>query len=215
MPDSTRTRLHRTELAWCCGIACWLMAAAGVWVWGAQYGFATYAPGKAFAHQSWPHESKLDLAASRSTLVVFLHPKCPCSRASIRELERLLNSPRLTPEQQPRVAVLVSHPANASAEWRVTDTVKQASQLPRATIVFDPSGRETARFGAAVSGTVMLYRPDGAREFAGGVTASRGHEGANAGIDALEALLSGSGGEPASLTPAFGCRLCVSDDASP
>jgi hypothetical protein len=42
--------------------------------------------------------------------------------------------------------------------------------------------------------------------FAGGVTASRGHEGTSTGGDALAALLEGAPSTTAS-TPVFGCRL--------
>jgi hypothetical protein len=116
--------------------------------------------------------------------------------------------------QQPHVLVLVSHPLNSLAGWRHTDIVRQASRLPRATVVFDPNGNETGRFGATASGTVMLFEPSGRRAFAGGVTASRGHEGGNAGIDALAALLAQERMPSTASLPVFGCRLCTPDEAT-
>src|SRR5688572_28570682 len=40
--------------------------------------------------QTWPSESSLQRDARIATLVMLLHPKCPCSRATIDELSRLM-----------------------------------------------------------------------------------------------------------------------------
>jgi hypothetical protein len=70
----------------------------------------------------------------------------------------------------------------------------------------DPGGRETDRFGVKTSGQVLLYGPEGALQFQGGITAGRGHEGDNAGRAALRALLTGA--RPADTeTFVFGCSM--------
>jgi len=203
-------RLEWPETAWRCVVTLWLVAVAGVWFWVEGYAFQAYAPGPSYDHQSWPAESALRPANSRPTLLLFMHPRCPCTRASIRELERLLGGLG-RPEFQPEIIILVSLPAESGEEWRRTDSVRQASGLPRAKVVYDPNGRETSRFGAVASGTVMLFGAGGEKLFAGGVTASRGHEGDNAGTDALQALLRGRKDLLVVSTPAFGCRLCIPD----
>jgi hypothetical protein len=38
----------------------------------------------------WPAATRLALADDGLTLVLLLHPQCPCSVASVEELERLL-----------------------------------------------------------------------------------------------------------------------------
>src|SRR5450432_1383954 len=38
----------------------------------------------------WPAESRLALASDRPTLVLIAHPRCPCTRATMGELERLM-----------------------------------------------------------------------------------------------------------------------------
>src|SRR5687768_15586139 len=38
----------------------------------------------------WPADSRIDLATDRATLLIMAHPHCPCTRASIGELARLM-----------------------------------------------------------------------------------------------------------------------------
>ena len=43
----------------------------------------------------WPRESRLQRASGqRATLVLFAHPECPCTRASVTELARLVAGAR-------------------------------------------------------------------------------------------------------------------------
>ena len=72
------------------------------------------------------------------------------------------------------------------------------------------------RYGAATSGYAVLYAPDGRLAFAGGITAGRGHEGDNAGEDAiLDAINSGPAGGCPTRMPVFGCALFDDDDNGP
>ena len=57
----------------------------------------------------------------------------------------------------------------------------------------------------------MVYLPNGKRVFVGGVTASRGHEGDNAGSDLVLAALTEHDNKAKASTPAFGCRLCIAE----
>lgn len=190
----------------------WSVCALGVWFWVTSYGFSTYEAGTRAA-PAWPANSTITLAGDRPTILVFLHPRCPCSRASIREVERLVTYRRKL-HKQPKLIVLVSLPQNGCAGWRDTPTTRQAARLPGATMVWDAGGLECSRFGVITSGTVMVYAPNGAGLFRGGVTASRGHEGDNAGSLRVWSILHGRGpgdlSGPAS-TPVFGCRLCLAD----
>jgi hypothetical protein len=81
-------------------------------------------------------------------------------------------------------------------------------------VLDDADGAESRRFGAAASGHVVAYDAAGRLRFHGGVTASRGHEGDNAGADALVAIL--RGGKPAiTSAPTFGCAIVPSSPAQP
>ena len=47
-------------------------------------------PGKASAATDWPSTSALARPGDRFFLVVFVHPKCPCSDATRGELDKLM-----------------------------------------------------------------------------------------------------------------------------
>jgi hypothetical protein len=70
----------------------------------------------------------------------------------------------------------------------------------------DDAGVEAARFGAATSGTVLLYDGSGHLLFNGGITESRGHEGFSAGREMLAHLLAQPGHEMKH-TAVYGCPL--------
>jgi len=42
------------------------------------------------ALESWPADSQIQPAPGRATLVMLVHPHCPCSRASVGELALLM-----------------------------------------------------------------------------------------------------------------------------
>jgi hypothetical protein len=202
--NGARARLYAAVFGW--GIV-----ALGVWLWMTCYAFETYEPADNFRSASWPANSRLSLADNRRTLLFFIHPRCPCTRASLTELEKLLTGQTLKDGQWPKVIVVAVIPPQASTEWRNSDTIERARNLPNATLFWDRGGHEAKLFGAVASGTVMLYGQEGSRTFAGGVTAMRGHEGENVGSAHLYTALTQSHGQPLELTPAFGCRLWVGE----
>jgi hypothetical protein len=192
-------------------VLAWSAAVVAGYLWITNYGFATYQPTDHITQNQWPRDSSLTLAPERPTLVLFLHPKCPCTRATIRELEKILTGHRLTPQRLPKIIAVASLPVSASEDWHNTDTITSALQLPNSSVVWDINGIESSRFGAVTSGTVMVYLPSGKRVFAGGVTASRGHEGDNTGSDLVVATLTEHDQTAEASTPAFGCRLCTTE----
>ena len=48
------------------------------------------APGR--PPETWPQESQITLDPSKFTLVLLAHPKCPCTRATVEELSRLMTN---------------------------------------------------------------------------------------------------------------------------
>src|SRR5437764_3612419 len=84
-----------------------LIMAGAVWVSAIGIGLGLLwdyenAPGPAAVPPSyWPEESQIQPAAERATLVMLAHPHCPCSRASVGELARLMA------QAQDRVAAYV------------------------------------------------------------------------------------------------------------
>jgi hypothetical protein len=206
-PYACTSRQHRAGLGLTLLIAAWVLL-VGFLCWAlVAYSFKRDAKGgEAVAH--WPVGTSLPTTPGRPTMLVFLHPKCPCSRATMSELERIWVLHSEQDKSSARLEFVVPVPPDAANDWLSTDTVEQAKRLDGATLVFDPGGVEAKRFGAIASGTVMWFDPAGDCLYAGGVTDGRGHEGGNAGRDSVEQLMRGEAPSEQSL-PAFGCRLCL------
>ena len=147
------------------------------------------------------------LEPSKPTLIMLVHPQCPCSRASLTELSRLM---ALCPKRA-NVSVLFLRPAGCPEAFADTDLRRQAQAIPGVMVATDDNGDAARRFGAATSGETLLYAPSGRLLFHGGLTGSRGHEGDNAGLSAAAAWLHGASGP--SQSPVYGCPMTA--DRSP
>ena len=134
--------------------------------------------------------------------MMFVHPRCPCSRASVGELARLLVQDRGLGS----VHVLFINPPGMSPDWARTVLWEQAALIPGVTVQLDQNGVEAKRFGVETSGQTLLYDASGQLLFEGGITISRGHSGDSPGRSAVLALLS-EGNAELSQTPVFGCPL--------
>jgi hypothetical protein len=159
-------------------------------------------PGEAARTQlRWPAASSL-VRSNSSTLVIFAHPHCPCSRATVGELERLM--PHIHGKVAPRVVFF--KPKDKSESWVKGALWKKAEAIPGVQTVLDEDGLEASRFGARTSGQTFLYDARGKLVFHGGITPERGHMGDS---DGREAILqfAAIGETRISSTPAFGCSL--------
>ena len=156
----------------------------------------------AHAPAGWPQASRIAVAAGEPRLLMFVHPRCPCTRATLSELERVLarTGGRL------RAVVQFVVPAGEDPQWARSDLWRIASAIPGVQLGMDQGGVEARRFGSATSGQVLVYDAAGHLRFAGGITAGRGHEGDNAGGDAVVAIVRNGVGVPSS-TPVYGCAL--------
>ena len=102
--------------------------------------------------------------------------------------------------------VIFTKPDANEADVRASELWRKASVIPNVTVIYDDRGVETKRFGARVSGQVMLYDTAGRLAFDGGITAARGHQGDNAGVDAVISIVRGERVQSAH-TSVFGCAL--------
>ncbi|EDY18156.1 conserved hypothetical protein [Chthoniobacter flavus Ellin428] len=159
--------------------------------------------------QNWPTDSTVALDHFHATLLMFAHPKCPCTRASLEELNRLLTHC----QGQVTTHILFFTPEDAATDWTQTGLWQSARAIPGLRVEADLGGRQAARFGAETSGYVVLYDPRGELLFHGGVTAARGHAGDNTGETAIAALLGARQAET-ERTPVFGCTLQNPERAS-
>jgi hypothetical protein len=149
----------------------------------------------------WPATTTAVLDPHRDTLVMFAHPRCPCTRASVEELNRMLA------RSADRVVTQVwFFKPKGGTGWDDTSLMRDAARIPGVAVHADLDGEQARLFGAETSGYVLLYNPAGKLLFKGGITGSRGHAGDNSGEDSVVSLLSG---RPALLaeTPVYGCSL--------
>jgi len=197
---TARARSERTSRLDAVLIGAWLVAVlAGsvlLWRYKSEPGAAGVVP------ERWPHEIAVELSHRVPTLVLFAHPQCPCSRASIGELATIVSKAQGRVEAH----VLFDKPSSEPASWTDTDLWRSAAAIPGVAVAVDPDGAAAHRFGAETSGWVVLYEPGGRLLFAGGITSARGHAGDSEGRRAVLALL---GGEASRRTraPVFGCSL--------
>jgi hypothetical protein len=178
----------------------WLAVLGGGMAWFDHY-MAAAGP-QIIAPSDLPSKSGLPSVPGRDTLVMVVHPQCPCSRASLAELDRLMSasSSHLTAD-----VVFVQY-AGVSNQWSKSDNWRQAAAIPGVHVLLDPNGILARRLGALTSGQSYLYSPTGRLLFQGGLTGGRGEEGDNAGLSAVNALLAGK--TPARThTLVFGCPL--------
>lgn len=202
MPSSARATVPLAAV-----VAAWLLAVCGGLAFLASHANRPGAVG--VVPSTWPAGSRLERATDRATLVVGLHPGCPCSRATVEELDRLM----ARGHERVTVHALVLKPSGFAERWEETDVWRALAAIPGVRLHRDVDGVESDRFGAATSGQVALYDADGRLAFSGGITASRGHVGDNAGAEAIGALLDGAPRVAAlRQTPVFGCAL--HDDVS-
>jgi hypothetical protein len=193
-------RVKKNRLILTSAGALWLlMVGAGIatlWSYESTPGVAAAAPDR------WPAASRIKLASGHPTLVMSAHPRCPCTRASIGELARLMT------EAQGRVTayVLFVKPQGFSDGWEQTDLWASAAAIPGVTPVLDDEGVEAGRFHAATSGQTVLYDAAGDLLYRGGITSARGHAGDNAGRAAIVSLLTTGEAERRD-APVFGCPL--------
>jgi hypothetical protein len=157
-------------------------------------------PGHPVRH--WPAGSLIPRDATRPSLVVWLHPRCPCSWATLAELRQIV----ARAGDRAMIQVVFFRPGSTPSGWERTRLWHEAAAIPGVRVGVDPGGVEARRFGAATSGHVFLYDVVGRLRFCGGITPSRGHDGDNPGRDAILARLIG---EEARTEPTFvfGCPL--------
>ena len=195
-------------------VVLWLSLSSAALYALADYG--TEAGKAAPAPSQWPVSLPTGISPSteRATVVLFAHPLCPCTRATLVEFESLTN--RLYGLFD--LHVLFFEPSDTSGMtdvWAASDLKDMASTLPGTRIHADVDGQLARHFGAYTSGQVLLYDTTGSLRFAGGITPSRGHTGSNRGRATLVSnILSDPGVDPLApvLNPVFGCGLLESRD---
>jgi hypothetical protein len=160
-------------------------------------------PGNAAtAPELWPASSQIARAPGRATVVMFAHPKCACTRASIDELAALTTNV----SSQADIHVMFFKPPATPEGWENSDTRRRASELRGVAVRTDADGSESKRFGAKTSGETLVYDAVGKLVYHGGITSARGHAGDNAGRRRITELIM-QGKTDKGSAPTFGCGL--------
>lgn len=180
-------------------VCLWAILVAGgffrLWGYGATPGASESPP------KQWPAAARV-VHQGRPTLLLFAHPMCACTKATLTELENLLAAcgNRLDAH------VVFIAPLDADDSWQQSEIVSRARTIQGVTTHSDWERSDTHLFGARTSGTCLLYDRQGKLIFHGGLTAARGEIGDNDGRRALENLAQDKS-TPIGATPSFGCPL--------
>lgn len=189
-----------------CGVIAWVTALGlgGHWLFRHEVG-----PGAIWKSPTdWPEESALARHPERFTLILFLHPYCPCSWTSVDSLRTILEQ---TGGQCDPIVAFVA-PPGAEVHWVESDLWQRARRMSAVQVVVDQEGHEARRFGARTSGQTLLYDAAGRLRFDGGITGGRSHPGPNPGQRAIVRVLQGKSTERRH-APVFGCRLIEEPEA--
>lgn len=181
------------------GLSIWLLLVSVASLYLVRYQIT---PGEAGnPPEKWPEESHLQLHQNKLSLLMFIHPRCPCTESSLRELNRLLT----VIDEKVSATIVVSLPGNVSPEWTNNQALKALETKKDLLVYYDRTQRETDRFQIKTSGDVALYSPSGTLLFSGGITVSRGHDGDAAGQQLIR--LAKSEQREVGHTEVFGCTL--------
>ena len=137
----------------------------------------------------------------RSTILVFYHPHCPCTVATIRNLERSWT--RLS--QDSTILAFAYRPSETGDSW-ISSTSTGILKRMGANVIVDPDGQNCTKFGVLTSGHLLVYNDEGALQFSGGVTSSGGHEGDCPAISDLVQKISNQS-KQAKQWPVYGCQI--------
>lgn len=138
----------------------------------------------------------------KQRLFMFVHPHCPCSKAGVRELQRLMSRCLVEVE----ATIYFIRPENEPDSWAHGSLWELAKQTPGTQVRIDAGGKVSQQFAATTSGSIVVYDAAGQLQYQGGITFARGHEGDSRGKAAIFAL---ARREASNVTacPVYGCPL--------
>lgn len=119
----------------------------------AWYDNASAAPQEFLAE--WPSGSAIHRSEQEKTLILFAHPRCPCTRASLGELEKIVAHCQgtITPW------VVFFKPDGAEPGWEQTDLWRTASAIPGVHVLCDVGGTRRDAFMSPLQGRPCSTAP--------------------------------------------------------
>lgn len=184
----------------------------GVWACSVLWLSATLAAGFAWERYDAtpgstevPAPDRLIAEPSGWRLTVYVHPKCPCSRATLQQAVALASE---CPQLSVRVAFV--RPPNTPAGWERGELWALAEKSPEVLLACDADGVEARSVGAETSGDAVLTDPTGRAVFHGGLTSGRGRDGESTGRRAVRSWVRGE--TAVTSAPVYGCPLHTPDE---
>jgi len=181
------------------GSLAWTITAIAGFIFLVKY--SQKAGGQGAASAAWPDAAGFS-RAGRPTLLMFVHPKCSCSRASLGEMERLIAAVKTKAD----IKIVFYGSDKMPHEWVLGANWDLAQALPFSEVLVDRGSRLAHAFGAKTSGHTLLYDDKGALVFSGGITPARGHMGDSPGRAAILSYFNHSQ-DIRPEAPVFGCDL--------
>ena len=118
----------------------------------------------------WPGHSSLLRDQRHPHLLIFLDPTCPSSQASLLELGKVMVRWR----GRVTARAVLNLPDQPIGGWPQSGNglEQDLTDLPDIAFCYDPGGIETRRFGISTPGQVVLFDPQGHRQYAWGIASS-------------------------------------------
>src|ERR1051325_8825510 len=118
----------------------WLaVCSAGLWaLWGYQY--TPGQPALRFPRRLFGNVIKP--SAGAGTLLLFVHPRCPCTRASIDSLALIMTQSR----GKIAAYALFFKPVSFAEKWERSDLWEEAAAIPGVTVLKDEGGAQAGYF---------------------------------------------------------------------
>ncbi|MDQ8184834.1 hypothetical protein [Pelagicoccus sp. SDUM812002] len=142
------------------------------------------------------------------TLFMAVHPGCPCTGASLEQVDRLIAG---NPDSIQLIGLVRAR--GESSETATGATLqeekywKRLEAMPNAHPYADHDGALARLLGTHTSGATIAYDETGGLRFQGGITPSRGHAGPSRSMDELEAIARQLAPLELCSSPTFGCSL--------
>ncbi|MDQ8196538.1 hypothetical protein QEH56_00170 [Pelagicoccus enzymogenes] len=180
------------------------IAAGSIAMWNHEYSSAE--PND--APLSLPPQLQTFASAEKPiTLFMAVHPDCPCTGASLEQVDRLIAR---NPDSIRLVGLVrggEESAAHSEHDFQTGTYWKRLSAMPNAQPVADANGALARLLGTHASGATIAYDQSGNLRFQGGLTASRGHAGPSRALTELESIARQSAPLELCTTPTFGCAL--------
>jgi hypothetical protein len=155
MSSSQKSNLARNNVRCALVGSLWLASVIIALALVTNHDFAAGAAGPSLTQ--WPTQSHVPFSDHNYSLVMFAHPRCPCTHTRLEELARLATRhPNIV---TPRVVFI--KPAGADTSWEQTDQWSTASTFPSMRVLRHLDGTGTRLFHAQTSHHTLLFGSSG------------------------------------------------------